>query len=447
MQAHAESIRKRLAQGPATPRQLIDLIGFSQASLSRALVHLGPDLVSTGAARSIQYFLQDPSRGLPDLSIHRVNRDGALEHLGHMVPVRPYGFVTFPANGKASHSEGLPWWLHDMRPQGYLGRAYAQKHARMLGLPESVNEWNDTHAIQAMLRHGHDMVGNLLIGEHSVNCFLQATETVPIAQSDKALQYAQLARLAANGEAAGSSAGGEQPKFTAYSRLGDGSGHVIVKFSEAEVGPVAERWRDLLLAEHFALMSLHEAGFSAARSNIIDTADQRFLEVVRFDRIGATGRRGMHSLAALDAAFIGSGNGSWPTITRALVAEGCVDSASFKGAAMLWAFGTLIGNTDMHLGNLSFMDDQGPPYSLAPAYDMTPMGFRPRSSGGLSDQLSPPRISLDVPGAIWHQALSVADTFFARVKGSHQFSERFAPCVDALNTHLSRAREVLRRLA
>jgi hypothetical protein len=49
MQAHAESIRKRLAQGPATPRQLIDLIGFSQASLSRALVHLGPDLVSTGA--------------------------------------------------------------------------------------------------------------------------------------------------------------------------------------------------------------------------------------------------------------------------------------------------------------------------------------------------------------------------------------------------------------
>jgi serine/threonine protein kinase HipA of HipAB toxin-antitoxin module len=291
------------------------------------------------------------------------------------------------------------------------------------------------------------MVGNLLIGEHAVNSFMQGTETAPITHSDKASQYAKLARLAANGESAGSSAGGEQPKFIAYSMVGDDAGHVIVKFSEAEAGPVAERWRDLLLAEHFALVSLREAGIGAAQSSVIDTADQRFLEVVRFDRVGRMGRRGMHSLAALDAAFIGSGNGSWPTITRALEVEACVDSASFDGVAMLWAFGTLIGNSDMHLGNLSFMDDQGPPYSLAPAYDMTPMGFRPRSSGGLSDQLSAPNISLDVPSVIWHRALSVADAFFARVKNSNQFSARFAPCIEALDAHLGRAREMLNRLA
>ena len=73
MQAHAEMIRKRLASGPATPRQLVDLIGFSQPTLSRTLTHLGPSLVRIGAARSIQYFLRDDALGLPDLSAHRVN--------------------------------------------------------------------------------------------------------------------------------------------------------------------------------------------------------------------------------------------------------------------------------------------------------------------------------------------------------------------------------------
>ncbi|WP_233573392.1 hypothetical protein [Acidovorax sp. 94] len=38
---------------------------------------------------------------------------------------------------------------------------------------------------------------------------------------------------------------------------------------------------------------------------------QRFLEVQRFDRRGARGRRALHSFAALDAEFVGSG-GNWP---------------------------------------------------------------------------------------------------------------------------------------
>jgi hypothetical protein len=29
------------------------------------------------------------------------------------------------ADGVALHSDRLPWWLFDMRPQGYLGRACA----------------------------------------------------------------------------------------------------------------------------------------------------------------------------------------------------------------------------------------------------------------------------------------------------------------------------------
>lgn len=447
MRSHTDLIRQQLAIGGSTPSQLIDLIKLSQPSLSRALRQLGPELIRVGAARSIQYFLRDSSRDLPDLSIHRVDQNGVMEHLGQLVPVRPDGFITIPVDGKATHSEGLPWWLHDMRPQGYLGRAYAMKYAHMLGVPASLNDWSDTHALRAMLLHGHDLVGNLLVGNIARDRFVQSTTNEPVSTDQKQQHYTALAQQAANGEPAGSSAGGEQPKFTAYAKTSNGPRHVIVKFSEIASGPVTERWRDLLLAEHLALVTLREAGISAARSHVIDSETQRFLEVERFDRVGEAGRRGIHSLAALDAAFIGSGNGSWPIVTRALANEGRIDAEAAAGAELLWAFGTLIGNTDMHLGNLSFIDEQGPPYSLAPAYDMTPMGFRPRSSGGLSNSLSTPALSAAVSPRGWQQAFVLAEAYFERIRHHQQFSARFEPCMTALRAHLDNAQRMLRRLA
>jgi len=45
--------------------------------------------------------------------------------------------------------------------------------------------------------------------------------------------------------------------------------------------------------------------------------------VQRFDRLGTRGRRALHSFAALDAEFVGSG-GNWPVIARALWKEGVI---------------------------------------------------------------------------------------------------------------------------
>ena len=81
----------------------------------------------------------------------------------------------------------------------------------------------------------------------------------------------------------------------------------------------------------------------------------------RFDRIGTLGRKAVVSLAALDAKFVGAA----------------------ETAEVLWAFGALIGNTDMHAGNLSWVSEHGRPYNIAPAYDMTPMAFAPSNSGKL----------------------------------------------------------------
>lgn len=446
MSPHAEAIRVHLFSGPLSARQLIEKLGISQPTLSRALIELGDEVVRIGAARSIQYALRDTVRGLPDISINRVSSDGQIRQLGTLIPVRPEGFVMRQEDGVTLHSDGLPWWLSDMRPQGYLGRAYAARYGAELGLPERLSDWTDTHALRAMLVHGFDVVGNLLLGEIARSHFLAVRAPDPITEGQKGQEYARLAQEASHGEIPGSSAGGEQPKFTAYAMTAEGPRHVIVKFSEMLESPVSERWRDLLLAEHLALETLNQSGVLAARTQIIDHGHQRFLEVERFDRIGELGRREVISLAALDAEFIGLGAGGWPLMARRLADSGEICSEAAEGAALLWAFGTLIGNSDMHSGNLSFVSEHGRPYRIAPAYDMTPMAFAPRSGGGLPDTISDATIHASVNNETWLHAEALAQKFLFRVMSATGFSHRFRPCIVAMELRIKTARTMLERL-
>lgn len=446
MSSHLDLIRMRLSGGPLSARQLTESIGVSQPTLSRALSELGDEIVRIGAARSIQYTLRDRTRGLPDIPIYRVNAEGRIRQLGTLIPVRPQGFVMRQENGVAVHSDGLPWWLLDMRPQGYLGRAYAARHGAELALPVRLADWTDSHALRALIVHGHDVVGNLLLGDMTRDRFLAAPLPEPVTAGQKAEEYARLAFGAARGELPGSSAGGEQPKFTAFAMTPAGARHVIVKFSEREEGPVSERWRDLLLAEHLALWTLREAGIPAATTQIFDHGGQRFLEVERFDRAGKLGRRALISLAALDAEFVGGGTGGWPVIARRLAADGQIRPEAAHAADLLWAFGTLIGNTDMHSGNLSFVSEQGRPYDIAPAYDMTPMAFAPRSGGGLPDTIAEATIHASVGNETWSRAEELARAFLARVIAATGFSQRFAACSAALEQHIETASAKIRRL-
>lgn len=436
----------RLFGGPLSGRQLSEIVGASQPTISRALTELGDEIVRIGAARSIQYTLRDVMRGLPDFPVYRVDVEGRIRQLGMLIPVRPEGFVMCQENGTALHSHGLPWWLFDMRPQGYLGRAYAARHGVELGLPGRLNDWTDTHVLRALLAHGHDVVGNLLLGDIARDRFLAASVPDPIEERQKTKEYARLALEAACGEKPGSSAGGEQPKFTTFAITPDGSRHVIVKFSEMEENPVSERWRDLLLAEHLALNTLREAGIPAAKTRIVDHGNQRFLEAERFDRIGNLGRRALFSLAALDAEFVGAGTGGWPIMVHRLAADGQIRQEAADRADLLWAFGTLIGNTDMHSGNLSFVSEQGRPYDIAPAYDMTPMTFAPRSGGGLQSAMSGASICAGVTNETWRYAEQLACVFLAQMKASTGFSHRFRSCIAALENHIKTASAKIDRL-
>ncbi len=115
---------------------------------------------------------------------------------------------------------------------------------------------------------GEDCVGDLIIGEESLNRFL-AGQPHSYTRAD----YPSLATGALAGQP-GSSAGGEHPKFAVYVE----GRHVLVKFASGD-GAVADRWRDLLVCEHLALKALQEAGIPVPHSEWFDLEGHRFLEL------------------------------------------------------------------------------------------------------------------------------------------------------------------------
>lgn len=428
-----DTIRQLLSQGPMKTQQLIEILDISQPTLSRALKQLGDDIVRFGAGPSIQYALRDTWRRFRSAPVYRITDEGRVQPIGELIPVRPDGFVMVQTDNVSLHSDGLPWWLFDMRPQGYLGRAWASKYAGGLGLEENPEQWSDADVVRALLAQGHDAIGNLLIGEKARDRFLEMSAPRPV---DRATTYPALAVAAGAGEAPGSSAGGEQPKFCTYTERG----HVLVKFSAPDDNPVSERWRDLLLAEHLALKVL------GVETEVFDFAGQHFLEIPRFDRVGEMGRIGVFSLRALDAEFVGNARASWPVLVNGLIREGHVDAEAAVETARRWAFGMLIGNTDMHHGNLSFISHDGRPYQLAPAYDVLPMGFAPKASGAITNELRPASLPEVVSGDIWQEAQCLAENFFAIASNCDRFSARFAPCLEALRRHLDEAKSRIARL-
>lgn len=446
MATHTELLRLRLATGPKSGTQIAKELGISQPTVSRALAAMAGEVMQIGQKKGSRYFLRDTGRGFGDITVFRVDALGKLEELGVLTPVSQDGFVFTQADGLQVHSFGLPWWLLDMLPQGYLGRAYAARYAASLGLPPSLNTWSDSHALRALLVHGHDMVGNLLLGPIAREKFIAMAEPTALTMANKPVAYASLAIAAAQGESPGSSAGGEQPKFTAYAPTDAGPAHVLVKFSELPDNPVSQRWRDLLMAEHLALSTLRQAGVSASPSEVIDHLGQRFLEVARFDREGAMGRKAVVSLRALDAEFVGDAHQPWPFVVKQLSALGVATPQAADTTELLWAFGAMMGNSDMHAGNLSFISDTGRPFSLAPAYDMTPMAFAPNSGGKLNNTLPSLVLHACVRNDHWRQALAMAQHYLVALQSCDQFSADFDVCLAALEAHLSSASQQISRL-
>lgn len=242
--------------------------------------------------------------------------------------------------------------------------------AQALQLPPRPQDWNNAQLITFLLQSGEIMPGNLLLGCGSAARALRTSEQV-VVYAETA--YPALAELVVRGETPGSAHTGQQPKFTAWR---PDVGHVLVKFSPADENVVAQRWRDLLIAEHHALGTLRHEGLPAAETRLVFSEGRVFLESRRFDRAGWNGRCPMFSLGVVDAEFAASG-GSWYQSARTMHEAGLLSREDLDTIALLQSFGDAIGNTDMHFGNLSLAPEPAG-FRLLPVYDMVPMALAPR---------------------------------------------------------------------
>src|ERR1700712_3075189 len=155
---------------------------------------------------------------------------------------------------------GLPYPLQQMRPQGYMGRQFAQVEHKALAVSANPLEWSDDDVLFVMSQRGTDLSGNLIVGDTACEQWLaaRAAAVEPLPEADIGDSYVALAGHAIAAGVAGSSAAGEFPKFTARRTLaGSATPHVLVKFSGAERSAAVRRWSDLLVCEHLA--SVHAA--------------------------------------------------------------------------------------------------------------------------------------------------------------------------------------------
>jgi hypothetical protein len=238
----------------------------------------------------------------------------------------------------------------------------------------------------------------------------------------------------------GSSAGGEEPKFLLM-RAGTAA---LVKFSPPVRDATSRRLADLLIAEHLALECMRAAGHAAARSEILEAGERVFLESDRFDRTPGGGRRGLLSMLALDAEFVGHG-ASWSDSAAALHAQGRIDGGTLAEIRWRELFGQLIGNTDMHGGNLSFFTRGTRILGLAPAYDMGPALYAP-SQGHLRNPPFRPPTPAPADAPIWDSACAAAYALWSQLSEHPRVSPEFRALAGDNAQHVAQARALGRLL-
>ncbi len=291
---------------------------------------------------------------------------------------------------------------------------------------------------------GEDLPGNVVVGHECLRRALARSADLPggnaISEADRESCYPQQAMEIAR-SLPGSSAGGEQPKFLVTLRDDSGGFQpVLVKFSAPMDQPTGRRWADLLLCEFHAHQVLAEAGLSNPGARLLDANGRRFLEIPRFDRVGAGGRRGVVTLEALASSMIGHLSRNWADAAAELQRRGLIDASNLATIRRLHAFGELIGNTDMHFGNLAFFLEDGAQLRVTPAYDMLPMLWAPGNQGELIDRclsLAPP---LPAFADSWREAAVLAEDFWSRVATDDRVSAEFVQMARVGGTSVTQLR-------
>ena len=401
--------------GMATAAQLTQATGKSQATISRMLREVDAQIVRLGRVRAARYAIPESILGLP--AQMPLYWDG-----------KPWGTLTFITGNRihvAAHrvdvvTQGeLPWFLDHFRLQGFTGRAWAAK----LGFDANPDNWSLAQTLFVHCQHAYDAPGAVSGGRPAVDVMV----SVPGGVAAKRAAYDKFADDINSTLPAGSSAAGEQPKFLVTENGTDNATaqRLIVKFSPPRGTPFGERWHDLLCAEKIALDTLRAHGLPASTARLVHSKRRTYFESVRFDRVGLYGKLHALPLSAIHRGFVHGPQRNWADSCDALVRQRRLLQADALNVRVLLEYGRLIGNTDMHFGNLSLFvpDVAAARFTLAPAYDMLPMRFRPDMH---RDELgyTPVTPTSATPGhePAWQQARELALAFWRTVADTELIS-------------------------
>ncbi len=409
-------------------QELQNALGFSQPTVSRLINSLGSRVLRLGRGRATLYAHARDIKGYGyEFPVYRVTETGDIVPLGNLLTLQGSEYWWAPVEGRGELFDHLPWFIQDMRPDGFMGRAFAQRVGEHLRLPDLLRYWSDDHVLVALSSRGEDLMGNIIVGNESLGRYLemarQPREAITI--KDCLEEYPRLVESALEGDPPGSSAAGEQPKFAALVEENGELRHVLIKFSPLITTPAGRRWADLLVCELIALDLIQERGINSANTRLLETGDRYLLEVTRFDRQGKFGRLPMLSLFTIDNEFFGYLD-NWISAASRFESNTMLSKEDADNLRWLSVFSSLTANNDQHFGNISLiMEDGRRRFTLAPAYDILPMLYRPQEDDVPTRTFSPRIDTVSQALALLPDALDWAVRFWNDAAGDHRITEDF----------------------
>jgi hypothetical protein len=207
-----------LRQGPSKAAVILKELNVSQPTFSR-LWSTVRDGVALGASKARVYALRRSVPGVrAPIPVFRVSEEGWPEPIGYLDVLQGEFYALTPLEGTSYDVyQRMPFFIRDLRPQGFLGCMQPGRHTD-LDLPADILHWTDEQVLKYISRRSENAPGDLILGNESYARYIESSaveERSAISEEERARRYPGMAEDSMQGEAPGSSAGGEQPKFTA----------------------------------------------------------------------------------------------------------------------------------------------------------------------------------------------------------------------------------------
>lgn len=417
-----------LRAGPASSTSLLRALQLPRPTLARALQHLQREgeVLQVGAPRGgARYALPRTVRGAgSSWPVYQIDAAGRVHPFGRLDALMPRHFH-FESSHAALRglSEGLPWFLHALRPSGFLARAAGLEP--LAGAAVRPGDKLEDAQLAWFTREGWDGPGDLIVGAGALEAWRAARVHRNVVEGrNRPRQYMRLAESALEcALAPQAQLPGEAPKFTALTDHGGHIVQVLVKFSAPIATAEGQRQGELLLAEHLAHGYLNARGVCAVHSRMFRFGGRIFLEIDRFDRVGAEGRRSVTSLAALGLPQTGRAHGRAAAAAQ-LAGAGVLPRNDARQIRLVEAFSELIGNRDRGPEDLTLFHRPDGRFALAPAHGLSPTLLANDAAGDAGVGVVAP-----VPSAltadVWPQAVRLAEGYWQRLAAEPQFSTGF----------------------